>query len=124
MHRKTMLPLALAAAAITSANSKAYDSPELGVPHLYVGLVAWAFIWAFVDAFSIRANDVANAFANAVGAGTVSHRGACAIACVFELLGVMALGSNVTDTIRKKVRRRTRFVLLLARATGEGEVYG
>jgi len=98
-----MLPLSLAAAAIVSANSKSYDSPEVGKKHLYDGLIAWAFIWAFVDAFSIGANDVANAFANAVGAGTVSHKGACMIACVFELIGVIALGSNVTDTIRSKV---------------------
>jgi len=58
---------------------------------------------AFLDAYTIGANDVANAFANAVGAGTLSHRTACLIACVCELVGVVALGKRVTDTIRKKM---------------------
>lgn len=98
-----MLPLALLAGCVSMAASKSYDSPELGIPFQYQGMIAWAFIWAFVDAYSIGANDVANAFANAVGAGTVSHRGACLIACVFELIGVIALGAKVTDTISKKV---------------------
>ena len=85
------------------AVSAKYNSPEVGVPGLYQGLMAWAFVWAFVDAYSIGANDVANAFANAVGSGTLTHRGACTVACFFELAGCIALGSQVTDTIRTKV---------------------
>lgn len=99
-----MLPVTLLAATAALVSSKAYDSPEVGVPGLYVGLVAWGFIWCFVDAFSIGANDVANAFANAVGAGTLTHKGACLVACFCEPLGAIALGKQVTDTIRKKVR--------------------
>ena len=34
------------------------DSPEVGVPWLYTGLVAFSFIWAFADAYAIGANDV------------------------------------------------------------------
>jgi hypothetical protein len=98
-----MLPLAVLAASLAMVASKGVGSPEMGVPFLYTGLIAWAFVWAFVDAYTIGANDVANAFANAVGAGTVSHRTACLIACIFELVGVIALGSQVTDTIRSKV---------------------
>jgi hypothetical protein len=103
-----MLAVAIGAAFIASAASKSYDSPEVGVPGLYKGLIAWAFIWAFVDAYSIGANDVANAFANAVGSGTVTHKTACVIACIFEIIGVIALGSNVTDTIRSKVKYHQR----------------
>ena len=101
--RRMVLPIAVMAATAASVASKPYDSPEVGHKNLYTGLFVWATFWAFIDAFSIGANDVANAFANAVGAGTVTHRGACGIACIFELLGVLALGKNVTDTIRKKV---------------------
>ena len=67
-----------------------------------------AFSSSFMDneysAFSIGANDVANAFANAVGAGTLTHKGACLVACFCEPLGAIALGKQVTDTIRSKVR--------------------
>ena len=100
---RLMLPLALLAAAAVSVASKQIDSPEVGVPFLYKGLITWAFFWAFLDAYTIGANDVANAFANAVGSGTLSHRSACLVACIFEFIGVVALGSNVTDTVRKKM---------------------
>jgi len=100
---RLMLPAALLVATVASVASKQTDSPEVGVPYLYKGLIVWAFFWAFLDAFTIGANDVANAFANAVGSGTLTHRSACLVACVFEVLGVIALGSNVTDTIRKKM---------------------
>merc|ERR1712127_3549 len=86
---RSALPLALLAASAASVMSRQVDSPEVGVPFLYTGLIVWAFFWAFLDAFTIGANDVANAF----GAGTLTHRGACAIAAVCELLGVLALGS-------------------------------
>merc|ERR1719163_668660 len=94
---------ALIVAMIATAASAQVDSPEVGVPWLYKGLIVWAFFWAFLDAYTIGANDVANAFANAVGAGTLTHRGACLIACVFEFVGVVGLGKDVTDTIRKKM---------------------
>jgi hypothetical protein len=97
------LPLALLAASTASVMSRQVESPEVGVPFLYTGLIVWAFFWAFLDAYTIGANDVANSFANAVGAGTLTHKGACAIASVCELIGVLALGSNVTDTIRSKM---------------------
>ena len=79
------------------------DSPEIGIPYLYKGLITWAFFWAFLDAFTIGANDIANAFANAVGAKTISFRTAVLIACVCELVGVIALGSTVTDAVRNKM---------------------
>ena len=64
--------MAIFAASVCAAVSKSgVDSPEVGVPGLYKGMMVWAFMWAFLDAFTIGANDVANAFANAVAAGTV-----------------------------------------------------
>jgi len=98
------LPAALLVATLAMVASKQIDNPdEVGVPYLYKGLMVWAFFWAFLDAYTIGANDVANAFANAVGAGTLTHRGACLIACLFEFVGVVALGNQVTDTVRKKM---------------------
>jgi phosphate/sulfate permease len=103
---RLVLPAALFLATIAtvmSENHWAKNSKEVGVPYLYKGLITWAFFWAFLDAYTIGANDVGNAFANAVGAGTLTHRGACLIACIFEFVGVVALGSNVTDTIKSKM---------------------
>lgn len=102
-RRFPWLPVALLVASVAAVASKNVNSPEVGVPYLYKGLITWAFFWAFLDAFTIGANDVANAFANAVGSGSVTHRQACLIACFCELIGVVALGSQVTDTIRKKM---------------------
>ena len=102
--RRTILPVAIFAASVCAAVSKSgVDSPEVGVPGLYKGMMVWAFMWAFLDAFTIGANDVANAFANAVAAGTVTHRGACLIACFCEPIGAILFGKNVTDFIRKKM---------------------
>ena len=106
---RLVLPVALLVASVVSVYSKQIDSPEVGVPWLYKGLITWAFFWAFLDAFTIGANDVANAFANAVGSGTLSHKTACLVACVWEFVGAVALGSNVSDTIRSKMVDVTLF---------------
>ncbi len=58
---------------------------------------------AFAMAWGIGANDVANAFATSVGAGSLSLRWACVIAAVMEFLGALLMGNNVTDTVRKKI---------------------
>lgn len=67
------------------------------------GSLQWIFITSMVvsllDAFSIGANDVANAFATAVGSGTLTLRQACVIALFTEFLGALALGSNTAKTI-------------------------
>jgi len=93
----------LALAGATMAVAQEYDFSKKGIPYQYTGLCVWAFAWAGLDAFGIGANDVANAFANAVGAKTITYPQAMAVACVAEFVGCMALGKNVTDTIRKKI---------------------
>ncbi|CDF34368.1 unnamed protein product [Chondrus crispus] len=54
-------------------------------------------------AWGIGANDVANAFATSVGAGSLSLKWACVIAAVMEFLGAFLMGGSVTDTVRKKI---------------------
>lgn len=60
-------------------------------------------ILAFIMAWGIGANDVANAFATSVGAGSLSLMWACVIAAVMEFSGALLLGGSVTDTVRKKI---------------------
>eukprot|EP00285_Hemiselmis_virescens_P005590 CAMPEP_0173377650 /NCGR_PEP_ID=MMETSP1356-20130122/909_1 /TAXON_ID=77927 ORGANISM="Hemiselmis virescens, Strain PCC157" /NCGR_SAMPLE_ID=MMETSP1356 /ASSEMBLY_ACC=CAM_ASM_000847 /LENGTH=672 /DNA_ID=CAMNT_0014330469 /DNA_START=27 /DNA_END=2045 /DNA_ORIENTATION=- len=97
------LSVAVALACVTLAVSEGVKSADYGIPYQYKGLAVWAFLWAGLDAFGIGANDVANSFANAVAAKTVTYSQAVMIACVAEFVGCMALGKNVTDTIRKKI---------------------
>eukprot|EP00168_Porphyra_purpurea_P017947 TRINITY_DN645_c0_g1_i1.p2 TRINITY_DN645_c0_g1~~TRINITY_DN645_c0_g1_i1.p2 ORF type:complete len:468 (-),score=174.07 TRINITY_DN645_c0_g1_i1:664-2067(-) len=60
-------------------------------------------ILAFTMAWGIGANDVANAFATSVGAGSLTLKWACIIAAFCEFGGAVLLGSQVTDTVRKKI---------------------
>ena len=45
----------------------------------------------------------ANAFATSVGAKAITIKQAVVIAGIFEFIGALALGSTVTNTIRKKI---------------------
>jgi len=99
-------PVHLAVLALTGATmvlAQGGKSKDYGIPYQYTGLCVWAFCWAGLDAFGIGANDVANSFANAVAAKTITYPQAIAVACVAEFIGCMALGKNVTDTIRGKI---------------------
>lgn len=69
----------------------------------YEWIVIAGGILAFAMAWGIGANDVANAFATSVGAGSLSLRWAVVIAAIFEFLGAFLMGSHVTDTVRKKI---------------------
>ena len=75
----------------------------------YLWMVILGGFLAFAMAWGIGANDVANAFATSVGAGSLTLRQACLIASVMEFLGALLMGANVTDTVRKKVIDVDRF---------------
>lgn len=60
-------------------------------------------ILAFSMAWGIGANDVANAFATSVGAGSISLPTACIIAAFMEFTGAILLGGSVTSTVRKGI---------------------
>uniref|UniRef100_UPI00398EF14B sodium-dependent phosphate transporter 1-like n=1 Tax=Pristiophorus japonicus TaxID=55135 RepID=UPI00398EF14B len=69
----------------------------------WLWLVVVGFIIAFILAFSVGANDVANSFGTAVGSGVLTLRKACILATIFETLGSVLLGANVSETIRKGI---------------------
>mmetsp|Transcript_8251 Transcript_8251/g.24795 ORF Transcript_8251/g.24795 Transcript_8251/m.24795 type:complete len:661 (-) Transcript_8251:954-2936(-) len=81
------------------------DAVQISTMDRYLWLVILAGLVSFVMAWGIGANDVANAFATAVGSGAIQLRWACIIAGVMELLGAILLGARVTSTVRKNIIR-------------------
>jgi len=63
-------------------------------------VAALALVTGLYMAWNIGANDVANSFGTAVGAGTLSFKRALIMAAIFELAGAFFCGSHVADTIR------------------------
>eukprot|EP00124_Ichthyophonus_hoferi_P000220 Ihof_evm4s8 gene=Ihof_evmTU4s8 len=84
-----------------------------GLVTLEPNSLLWMFVVAmlvsFADSFAIGANDVANAFATAVGAGTLTLRQAVVVAIFTEFLGAVALGANTAKTISGGILDSERF---------------
>jgi inorganic phosphate transporter, PiT family len=67
---------------------------------VYIGLAA---VFGVFMAWGIGANDVANAMATSVGSKALTIRQAILVAAVFEFLGALLAGGEVTSTIRKDI---------------------
>lgn len=93
----------LANAAISGTTFSLGEPFEVNSVANYRWMVIVGGILAFCMAWGIGANDVANAFATSVGAGSLTLAWACVIAAIFEFLGALLMGAFVTDTVRKKI---------------------
>eukprot|EP00882_Tetradesmus_deserticola_P030892 GHRQ01034890.1.p2 GENE.GHRQ01034890.1~~GHRQ01034890.1.p2 ORF type:complete len:117 (+),score=19.12 GHRQ01034890.1:207-557(+) len=81
----------------------------------YTWMIAVHGIVAWLDAYGIGANDVANSFGTSVGSKTLKMWSAVAIAAVFEFLGAMLLGGQVTKTVAGGIAK-TKVCCLVLRA--------
>ena len=66
-------------------------------------LIFLVLICGFYVAWNIGANDVANAMGTSVGSGALTLRNAVILAAIFEFAGAAIVGSNVSETVRKKM---------------------
>ncbi|KAI6218516.1 Phosphate transporter [Aphelenchoides fujianensis] len=95
----TLLDALLDAVSTTTAVVQSKAEFQHGV--LWVLIVA--AILAFILGFGMGANDVSNAFGTSVGSKVLSLKWAYVAAIIFETLGSVLVGYNVTDTMRKGV---------------------
>lgn len=75
----------------------------------YEWIVVCGALAAFFMAWGIGANDVANSFGTSVGSKALKLWQACIIAGIFEFLGAMVLGGEVTKTIASDIARTEAF---------------
>lgn len=66
-------------------------------------MIVLAVIFGLYMTWGVGANDLANAMGTSVGAGAVTVKQAIIIAMIFEFLGAVLAGGNVTKTIRKGI---------------------
>lgn len=71
-----------------------------GIEIFLLGLIIVVGLFA---AWNIGANDVANAMGTSVGSGALTLKRAVIVAAVFEFAGAVIVGSNVAETVRKKM---------------------
>jgi len=65
--------------------------------------IVLAAIFGLFMAWGIGANDVANAMAPSVGSKALTIKQAILVAAIFEFLGAVLAGGEVTDTVRKGI---------------------
>ena len=70
------------------------------VDDILIGLI---LVCGFYVAWNIGANDVANAMGTSVGSGALTLTAAVFLAAIFEFAGAWIVGSNVSETVRKKL---------------------
>ena len=73
------------------------------MPSFEFVLIGLTLLCGFYVAWNIGANDVANAMGTSVGSGALTLRRAVLLAAVFEFAGAYLVGSNVSETVRKKM---------------------
>ena len=69
----------------------------------YFWIVLFGGLFSFIASMGIGANDVANSFATSIGAKSLTIKQAVILACIFETLGAILMGSHVSETIRKGI---------------------
>eukprot|EP00186_Timspurckia_oligopyrenoides_P002664 CAMPEP_0182450798 /NCGR_PEP_ID=MMETSP1172-20130603/43374_1 /TAXON_ID=708627 /ORGANISM="Timspurckia oligopyrenoides, Strain CCMP3278" /LENGTH=669 /DNA_ID=CAMNT_0024648521 /DNA_START=111 /DNA_END=2120 /DNA_ORIENTATION=+ len=102
-----------------SSDIQLLEGIQIPTTDQYLWLVVVGGLLAFFMAWGIGANDVANAFATSVGAGSISLKWAIALASVMEFAGAVLMGAHVTSTVRKSIMNVDYFDPV-QRVDGEG----